>query len=203
MIKNKPQKKKGPPRKKGSRFAHLAVYCVPSYSGQVVRRERIPGRTIKLTTIAGGVITPALTVLNVGAFNTGTPISGWTTKWENIYEEYFILGIDFEIIPISLSGSGGLIFFWWDEKNNAVASLADTQSRSVKRIQIPNTGQKTFRHSWTVRDVQDCVYSDVAVDTAPVFYKFYTDSAAFGSAPLQDIFVLQPFYHVQFRGFKA
>jgi hypothetical protein len=171
----------------------------PAYSGQYRYTFRIPGNPLKMSSLVTGTMAQ---VYGIGNFNTGN-IQSWTTKWENLFDEYRIMGCDFLVMPISIN-AGGVAAFWFDEISALVPVIGDTTRRVVQRIQIAQTGQKQFTMKWRARDLNDLVYTDTAVDVLPAYFKAYTDTLFLASpAAVNDLFVVQPFFIVEFRGLKT
>lgn len=170
-----------------------------AYEGQYRYTFRIPGNPLKLSTLITGTMAQ---VYGIGNFNAGN-IGSWTTKWENIFDEYRILGCDFLVMPISIN-AGGVAAFWFDEISPIAPSIADTTRRVVQRVQIAQSGQRMFTYKWRARDLTDLVYTDCSLDVIPAYFKAYTDSLFLGSpVAVNDIFVIQPFFIVEFRGLKT
>jgi hypothetical protein len=183
----------------GGQLASIPSLRGPSYQGQYQQIFNIPGNLFKASSIITGTMS---FVYGVGNFNAGN-VASWTTKWENLYDEYRILGADFKVYPISIN-AGGLAHFYWDEFNAGAASLIDTRTRVVNRVQVAQSGQKFFKFTWRARDLGDLVYIDTSVDVISAYFKGYGDALNYAlPIAINDLFIIVPNFWVQFRGLKT
>jgi hypothetical protein len=185
-------------RLNGRKLALLPLYESPAYRGQYRDLKRIPGVPLQVSTGATANINA---VYGVGNFNIGN-IYNWSAKFENIFDEYRILGCDMKVVPVTPTVTGPSCF-WWDEKNPSIPTGPDAQARVVTHIQHSGIhNPKTI--SWRARDQLDLQYTPCSVDVLPCYFKIFTSTVVFGTTAVNSLFfILIPTFIVQFRGLQT
>jgi len=135
---------------------------------------------------------------------TSSSIPNFTTRFQNLFQEYRLIGIRMVIKQITtpLNTSAGVSAFFVDEKNNSTPTASQALDRP--RVEIPNildTSGKRYGINWTAHDLTDLDWSQISATPTPLYLKSYSDTPNFmSSATTNTVFSLSGTMRFQFRG---
>lgn len=180
---------------------------VRSFATQVVTQMWIPGKITLVTTASSApvYVTVALSMLDP---TTGT--LNWSTKFAAVFEEYRVVESRMDMVPIQISN--GNLWYFIDEGLSTTLTTTTgplaVQEKNCKVfgincLQVPGKQMQSIH--WKNRDFKDDQFTDVGSQPAgSSTFKLYADSnlTTLGAAGTP-VVNLQPFFLIQFRGFKG
>lgn len=170
-----------------------------SYADQQGATLKLPGATTLLSISAGGGIAQTIQV-------SKNLIASFNTRLATTFNQYRILGVDMEIVP--MSETVGACVFFWDEKSSAVPVAIDATERIVQihpHSRAALAG-RNYHMKWRAKDLVDLGYLEtLASATFVANFKAYTDTANFGTptAAVSNAWLIKPTLLVEFRGLIA
>lgn len=135
---------------------------------------------------------------------TSTSVPNFSTRFQNLFQEYRLIGIRMVIKQITtpINTSAGVSAFFVDEKNNSTPTASQALDRP--RVEIPNildTSARKYGINWTAHDLTDLDWSQISATPTPLYLKSYSDTANFMStATTNTTFALSGTMRFQFRG---
>jgi len=114
-------------------------------------------------------------------------IQDWATRFQVMFKEYRVLGIDIEEHPLGYVSLGGYFKMWIDEKSATVPVQADAVTVSGWNIPIALTSKVKIR-KWRAKDLGDLAYTATQTSFVPGYVKVFYDTTFFSPAGAISIF---------------
>jgi hypothetical protein len=135
---------------------------------------------------------------------SNTLIPAWATRFQTLFREYCIVGASLEVRQINATTlPQGVACAFIDEDSAAAPTAATTLNRARLDMGIVSSPvDRVYRITWKPLDYLDLDWVDGATAFIPAWFKFYTDSANFGTAATTSCqFMLTGTLALCFRGY--
>jgi len=197
-------------RKNITRAGEFVNMPGPSSKGQQRTRLILSGIPQVVSSSAGNVIAAASPI---DPTNTGGGVKNWATRFGNVFEEYRVVGVDYRVmpaIPDFNAGSSAICYVWYDETSTSTPTLAEAQEKTSTIVNLattatlPSAANNGYTIRWRGRDFTDESWTATATSKVVASFKMYADQTVSPYVPASlNVLVVQPIYHVEFRGIKG
>jgi hypothetical protein len=132
-----------------------------------------------------------------------TLIKDFATRFGALFDEYAIVGADFEVRMSNVVNPQGIAYGLIDEKTSAVPNASAANS---SRLDMAVNNYDTSNHyhiQWKARDYLDLEWQDIGTTYTPAWLKFYASTAETGTnaSTTANILITGTFAYC-FRGYK-
>jgi hypothetical protein len=184
-------------KKKAKKPTILSLTSKPSSIGSPVKIFKLAGTPVLLTSVVTtGIINTSINIA------PATAISGWSTRFQNTFDEWRLLSCAIEIIPLGIYT--GVTAFFFSEEALASVTLSEATERSALFIKNNEQAPRNRVMRWTNNDFTDATYRAISSTFSPVELNVYTDNANLGSpTSATQLFIVRPLLTVQFRGLAS
>jgi hypothetical protein len=191
---NNRNNKRSQKKQKVPNSTQIGLQLHPSWPGQVVSSMKVELTRLPIVSAASSVaISYALNLTNIGLFST---------RFGSLFEEYRIIKADIYIVAVGGSTNTGVLQMWFDEKDSAVPTLAES-IRKTPKLDTWNVSNvvKPHQMSWTASDPVDLQYTDIGTTSTPVYLKIFGDGSL-GLVAASTMAIITGTVTIQFRGYQ-
>jgi hypothetical protein len=165
-----------------------------SYRGIQRTFLRLPATPVLYTTTVTTGVISAQYLIEAGQ------IGDFSTRFSSTFDEYRILGVDFDIRPVSPNASG-ITVFALDEQTPGVLTLQSSQERVGKRIPNGSVSARPTSMKFRVTSITELGYQSTAGATNIGQLGIYTDATNYGSpVTATPLWLVEPTFLIEFRG---
>lgn len=176
----------------------IKISSRPTYSpSQPVVVFDLPASTY----ILSNAVTTGL-IASAQPLDPSARITGWSTRFQNTFDEYRVVSILTEIIPLGIYT--GVTAFYYSEESVGTPTFSEASERSA--LFIKNNEQAPVNRTmlWKASDFNDLTFRAISVGNTQCYFNVYTDNANLGTpVAAAQLVLIRCVFKIQFRALAS
>jgi len=197
MPRNTRKQMKRKPRNSAPRMPKELNPSTPQFPGEVHTTMKLRGAPVlHTTTVTSGVIADGIDIQPVA-------IAGWTTRFQDTYQEYRVIKAVLRIRPVG--SSTGVTRIW--QESSVLSTPTANQASERGGLTLPNTmtnPKSVIAAVYKPYGVNMLTWTPVNASLAPSQFSVYTDLANYNAPATATVLWLSEVeYTLEFRGLAS